>query len=121
MKGFTGNTKRETTIKVEIANRQPATIAYLRHLGPYGESISRFWQQTYVPWAIKSNLETDHARYGISHDDPSINAPELCRYDAGAEVASDFMATGGAFTATIAGGQYAVLGFKGTPTQPGET
>lgn len=85
---------------------------YVRR-GPYGEPISRFWQDTYVPWAVTNNL-VDCPRYGIDYDDPGITAPESCRYDACAEVAADFVATGGAFKTTIPGGRYAVLAFKGS-------
>jgi AraC family transcriptional regulator len=114
------NPNKESIMKITLVDRQPATIAYLRHLGPYGEPIARFWQDTYVPWAVMNKLGADHARYGISHDDPGITAPEQCRYDACAEVSPDFMATGGALKTTIAGGKYAVLPFKGTVKQAGE-
>lgn len=111
---------KENSMKVTIIDRQPATIAYFRHLGPYGETVARFWQETYVPWAIMNKLGPDHARYGISHDDPGVTAPEQCRYDACAEVSPDFVATGGALKTTIPGGKYAVLRFKGTVAEIGE-
>ena len=114
------NSNKENIMKVKLIDRQPVTVAYLRHLGPYGEPISRFWQETYVPWAIMNKLGGDHARYGISYDDPSITAPEQCRYDACAEVTPDFVATGGALKTTIPGGKYAVLNFKGTVEQVGK-
>lgn len=111
---------KESVMKVAVINREPATIAYHRHIGPYGEAIATFWQETYVPWAIASRLGADHARYGISYDDPSITPPEQCRYDACAEVTPDFVATGGAIKATVPGGKYAVLRFKGTVEEVGE-
>jgi AraC family transcriptional regulator len=107
-------------MQVTVIDRQPATVAYLRHLGPYGEPVARFWQEAYVPWAITNRLGPDHARYGISHDDPGITAPEHCRYDACAEVSPDFLATGGALKTVIPGGTYAVLPFKGTVEQVAE-
>lgn len=106
-------------MNVKLVDRQSVTIAYLRHLGPYGEAISRFWQDTYYPWAVTNNLLAQ-PRYGISHDDPSITAPEQCRYDACAEVPSDFVTSGNAFKTIIPGGEYAVLAFKGTDEQVGE-
>jgi AraC family transcriptional regulator len=106
-------------MKVTVTDRKPATIAYFRRLGPYGQGISDFWQETYVPWAVLNKLGADHARYGISHDDPGITAPDQCRYDACAEVSPDFVATGGAFKSTIPGGNYAILPFKGTVDQVG--
>jgi AraC family transcriptional regulator len=117
---FSRKQNKKTTMKVSIIDRQPATIAYLRHFGPYGESIARFWQEIYVPWAIMNKFDADHARYGISHDDPSITAPQKCRYDACAEVAADFVAICGALKSTIPGGKYAVLHFNGTVNQVGE-
>lgn len=105
-------------MKVKLIDRPPVTIAYLRHLGPYGEPIMRFWQDIYYPWAATHNL-FDQPRYGISHDDPSITAPEQCRYDACAEVAADFAGAGHAFKTTIAGGRYAVLRFKGSVAEVG--
>jgi AraC family transcriptional regulator len=111
---------QEISMNVTIIDRPPATIAYFRHLGPYGETIARFWQEAYVPWAIMNKLGPDHARYGISHDDPGVTAPAQCRYDACAEVSPDFVATGGALKTTIPGGKYAVLRFKGTVAEIGE-
>lgn len=111
---------KENIMKVTLIDRQPVTIAYLRHLGSYGESIARFWQESYVPWAVMNKLGKDHARYGIAHDDPSITALEQCRYDACAEVPPDFMVIGSALKTTIPGGKYAVLKFKGTVEQVGE-
>jgi AraC family transcriptional regulator len=107
---------QEADMNVKLVNRQPATVAYLRHLGPYGEPISLFWQNTFYPWALTNNM-LSQPRYGISHDDPSVTAPEKCRYDACAEVPSDFLALGGANKTTIPGGRYAVLPFKGNPEQ----
>lgn len=114
------NSIKESLMKVKLIDRQPATIAYFRRLGPYGESISEFWQNTYKPWAVMNKLGGDHARYGISYDDPSITAAHQCRYDACAEVAPDFVATGGALKSIIPGGRYAMLSFKGSAKNVGD-
>ncbi len=111
---FTLTTQPGTPMKVTLIDRAPATIAYLRHVGPYGPAVGRFWQETYVPWAVMNKLGFDHARYGISYDDPSVTAPEQCRYDACAEVAEDFVVNGGALKGVVPGGQYAVYQFKGS-------
>lgn len=100
-------------MNVRLIRREPVTVAYLRHLGPYGEAIARFWQETYYPWAVTNNL-LEQARYGISYDDSSITAAEQCRYDACVEVAPDFVASGGALKTTIPGGEYAALRYNGT-------
>ena len=109
----------ETIMNVKLIHRQPVTVAYLRHIGPYGEPLSVFWQNTYKPWAVMNKLR-EHARYGISHDDPNITAADQCRYDACAEVAPNFVVSGGALKTTIPGGRYAALSFKGTVKQVGK-
>lgn len=105
-------------MNVKLIDRLPVTVAYLRHLGPYGEAIARFWQDTYYPWAATNDL-LKTARYGISYDDPSITAAERCRYDACAEVAADFVVSG-AFKTTIPGGKYAALRYYGTGERIGD-
>ena len=55
----------------------------------------------------------NHARYGISLDDPSVTAPEHCRYDAGCEITTDFVVIDDAHKTLIPGGKYAALGFTG--------
>jgi AraC family transcriptional regulator len=117
---ISNNQNKENLMKISIIERQPVTIAYLRHHGPYGEPIARFWQEVYVPWAIMNRLGANHARFGISHDDPSITSPEQCRYDACAEVSNDFVVTGKAHKTTIPGGKYAALKFKGTVEKIGD-
>jgi AraC family transcriptional regulator len=103
----------EAAMKVEIVDRKPATIVYLRRVGPYGEAISAFWQQTVYPWMAASGL-LGQPRYGVSHDDPNVVAPGQCRYDAGCEAPPALTALGNAQKSTIPGGKYAALSFKGT-------
>src|SRR4029077_17934273 len=52
--------------------------------------------------------------YGSRHAAPSVTEPDLCRYDACAEVPPQFKPFGNVLTTTIPGGRYAVLHFKGT-------
>jgi len=102
----------ETPMQVEVIERKPTPIAYLRHVGPYGEPIGAFWQTQVYPWMVTNGL-LGQARYGISHDDPKVTAPEQCRYDAGCEIPANFAATGDAHRTVIPGGKYAALNFKG--------
>src|SRR3977135_650477 len=37
-------------MKVTIVDRQPTTVAYLRHVGPYGKQVSDFWITKVAPW-----------------------------------------------------------------------
>ena len=113
------NDPRNIRLNVRLMDRPATTVAYLRLVGPYGPAIPAFWQQTYVPWAVRHGL-MEVARYGISHDDPGITAPDQCRYDACAEVPPDFVPSGGALKATLPAGRYAVLPFFGTSEEVGQ-
>ncbi|MBM7060059.1 GNAT family N-acetyltransferase [Pseudomonas sp. UL073] len=108
----------ETAMNVRLIDRRPTELAYLRHLGAYGEPISRFWQEQVFAWMATNNL-LGRARYGISHDDPAITAAAQCRYDACVEVAADEVLTGDALRTTLPGGRYAVLAFSGEARQIG--
>ena len=101
---------------VEVIERTPRKVAYLRRTGPYGDGVADFWQNDVYPWMVAHGL-LGRARYGISHDDPSVTAPEQCRYDACAELPANFQATRDTLTATIPGGRYAVLRFAGRADQ----
>jgi AraC family transcriptional regulator len=102
----------QAAMDVKLIERQPTRIAYMRHLGPYGEPITRFWMEEVASW-----METDglmgRARYGISHDEPSVTDPALCRYDACIEVEAGYVPSGRALLTTLPGGRYAVMPFKG--------
>ena len=117
--GASHNPELEVSMNVKLVDRQPATVAYLRHFGPYGDPLSQFWQKTVYPWLATNGL-LGQPRYGISHDDPGVTAPAQCRYDAGAEVPAQFAPTGNAFKTIIPGGRYAVLRFKGAVAEIGE-
>jgi AraC family transcriptional regulator len=108
----------EASMKVEIIERKPTAIAYLRHVGPYGAALSGFWQTEVYPWMVSSGL-LGQPRYGISHDDPLITAPEQCRYDAGCEIPPNFIALSNAHKSLIPGGQYAALNFQGVVSEFG--
>jgi AraC family transcriptional regulator len=106
-------------MKVTIVERQPTTVAYLRHVGPYGKPISDFWMREVDPW-METNSLMGRPRYGISHDDPGVTPAEKLRYDAAVEVPPDFKGAGNHQKTVIPGGKYAVGRFKGTDREAGE-
>ena len=53
---------QEIIMKATLIDRQPATVACFRYIGPYGEAIARFWRETYVQWAVMNKPGADHAR-----------------------------------------------------------
>jgi AraC family transcriptional regulator len=105
--------KAQAPMRVEIIERKPTTIAYLRHTGPYGKPLGAFWQQTVYPWMVANGL-LQRERYGISHDDPNVVEAQRCRYDAGCEAPLVLTAPGNSHMITIPGGKYAALHFEGT-------
>jgi AraC family transcriptional regulator len=107
------------SMKVTIVDRQPTSVAYLRYIGPYGKPLSDFWMKTVAPW-METNGLYGQPRYGISHDDPGITAPEKLRYDAAVEVPKHFAGAGDHQMSVLPGGKYAVGKFKGTDAQVGD-
>ncbi|MEP7382687.1 MAG: AraC family transcriptional regulator [Gemmatimonadota bacterium] len=103
----------EVVMQVKLLDRAPVTVAYVRHVGPYGDPILEFWQHIYYPWAVSNDL-LSAPRYGISHDDPNITSALQCRYDACAEVTADRVVSGPALKTVIPGGRYASARFEGT-------
>jgi AraC family transcriptional regulator len=106
-------------MNVTIVDRQPTTVAYMRHVGPYGKPVSDFWITRVAPW-METNGLYGRTRYGISHDDPGITASEKLRYDAAVEVPKDFKGAGEHQMTVIPGGKYAVGRFKGDERQVGD-
>ncbi len=105
-------TRLEPAMQVTLATLPPTRIAYLRHIGPYGESIARFWQTEFLPWMFANDLRNRDC-YGIGHNDPHIGDPAHFRYDACVEVPESFVPNGKAGLATLPGGRYAQYRYRG--------
>jgi AraC family transcriptional regulator len=105
--------------QVTLADRPAVPIAYLRHVGPYGDAVGQFWQQQFHPWRAQHGLQNQPC-YGIGHDDPHITAPEQCRYDACTEYPADFVLPRHMLTTTLPAGRHAVMPFEGTPATIGD-
>ena len=111
-------TPKETAMKVTIIERPPVHVAYLRHIGPYGSAIGRFWMETVAPWMSTNNL-IGRERFGIALDDPTVTAPAKCRYDACVQSDAKEMLSGDPARKMIPGGKYAALAFEGTGAEIG--
>lgn len=109
----------ETPMNVQLIERPEVTVAYLRRTGAYGPAVGAFWMDTVAPWMAQHGL-MGRARYGISHDDPSITAPARCRYDACVEVDAALSVLKPALKTQIPGGRYAVMPYEGTSAQIGQ-
>lgn len=102
-----------SNMQVKIVTLPPARVAYMRHIGPYGASVGRFWGETFFPWRAANGLD-QAACYGIGHDDPGVTKAAQCRYDACVEVPESFVAKSPASIAVLPGGRYAVADYRGT-------
>jgi AraC family transcriptional regulator len=111
-----GTLSTGAAMKVKVIERNPVKVTYLRHVGGYGQPLSEFWQRTVYPW-MAANDQLGQPRYGISLDDPTITAPDKCRYDAAVEVRGKITVPRNSQTTTVPGGQYAVTAFRGTADQ----
>jgi AraC family transcriptional regulator len=105
--------------RVEVADRPAVPVAYLRHVGPYGDAVGLFWQKAFHPWRHQHGLQNQPC-YGVGHDDPLITDPAQCRYDACTEYPADFVPPRHMLTTTLPGGRHAVMPFEGTAHTIGE-
>jgi AraC family transcriptional regulator len=104
-------------MKIEITDRPPIKIAYLRYTGPFGEPLGKFWRNSVALWQASHEL-SDCPRYGVALDNPMNTPPEKCRYDCCVELPPGVTLTDASET-TIPGGRYAITRFKGTSAQIG--
>ena len=106
-------------MKVTLKDRKDVRVAYLRHTGPYGDGITRFWMETVAPW-METNDLFGRPRYGVALDDPHATRPAQCRYDACVEIAAQETLSGNSKEKILPGGKYAVLAYAGPTTRIGE-
>ncbi|VTU23733.1 Regulatory protein SoxS [Variovorax sp. SRS16] len=105
----------ETQMTIEIKTLPEVRVAYMRHVGPYGDSgIARTWQR-FAAWCGEHGLmQPRRPMFGISHDNPDVTPPGKCRYDACIEVDGDFKPEGEIGVQTLRGGRFACTRFTGT-------
>lgn len=101
----------EPAMEVRIVQLPPTRVAYLRHIGPYGPALGRFWRETFANWWAESGLPWA-PRYGVGLDAPELTPPERCRYDACIEIPESFVPPPPAGVATLPGGRYAMAQFR---------
>ncbi len=106
-------------MRIEIIERRPVRVAFMRYTGPFGEPLGRFWRRTVAPWLAEHDM-LDCPRYGVTLDNPMTTPPEKCRYDACVELPRG-LSLPGAEETTIEGGRYGITHFKGTGAEIGAT
>ncbi len=95
-----------------LVEMRPVEIAFLRHVGPYGEVDGDSWAR------IRARLRelgrwSDGLPVGIGHDAPDITPPEHLRFDAGWTIDEPLPAGCGLGQQTIPGGTYALTTYVG--------
>jgi len=110
-----GKDNGSNSARVEIRHLPECRTVYRRYMGRYGNpEITRMWGEL-IDWAHSNGLLMKDATFiGILHDDPSITAPENCRYDAGIVVDHNFQHSD-ALVGHFRGGKYLTYDFIGTP------
>jgi len=107
--------RRGRPMTVGVRTLPVQRVAYMRYVGPYGPGgIPELWAR-FRRWMQARDLGGDASvKLGLSYDDPSITAPEKCRYDACVVVPADFTADRWVNLMDVAGGRYAVGAFTGS-------
>ncbi|MCP4231074.1 MAG: GyrI-like domain-containing protein [bacterium] len=109
-------------ITVNIEELAPATVAYVRTVGAYGnpEVIGEAYGKV-IEWAKGNNVMGDSTQViGIGWDDPEATPLEECRYDACVTVPAGTSEDGDIGITDIPGGTYAVYTFTGKYDTIGE-
>lgn len=101
--------ERSQHMNVEVKDLPEFHVAYVRHLGPYGEEGSAAAWGRLMQWAGPRGFAMMGAKMiGICWDSPELTPPEKVRYDACIQVPLGTKTEGEIGTQTIAGGKYAV-------------
>jgi len=111
-----GRRRQTPPMSVRVAEMPTLRVAAMRYVGPYGaHGLPQHWRRMRA-WIAAHDLGPGpRVKVGVAYDDPSITAPERCRYDACVVVPGDFVPDRLVDIVDVPGGPYAVAGFVGTP------
>jgi AraC family transcriptional regulator len=110
--------RQNMTIKPEIKTIKDINVISARETGSYPEAAPKAWGRV-MKFAYGNRLMNKEVRsIGISHDDPSVTAPEQIRYDACVDIDADLKSpdlknNDNLEKKTIAAGKYAMFLHKG--------
>ena len=107
-------------MKVKIEHREPTRVAFMRHVGPYGE-VGATWDKLLMLLGKEGLLGGDSLLIGICHDDPEVTPQDKIRYDACVTVDENFAPAGDIGVQVIPGGEYAMTTHFGPYQKLGET
>jgi AraC family transcriptional regulator len=101
-------------MRVELKTLPTMRVAYMRHVGPYGDPrIGRMWER-FARWASHNGWRDGKRLFaGVSHDSADIAMPDKCRYDACVEVDSSFKPRHDVGSQEIRGGLHGCVRYVG--------
>jgi AraC family transcriptional regulator len=106
--------REEEFMSVEIRDLFAHHVAFMRYVGPYGAvGIPALWIRL-AKWMAAHRLGSPTSiTLAVAYDDPSITAPDKCRYDACVVVPPDFRPDRLVEVMDVQAGRYAVARFTG--------
>ncbi len=120
VRDFRTTGRGSNNMRVKIEYREPTRVAFMRHVGPYGE-VGATWDKFLPVLGKEGLLGGDSLFIGICHDDPEVTPPDKVRYDACVSVDESFQPSGDIGVQVIPGGEYAVTTHFGPYQKLGET
>ena len=108
--------REEESMSIEVRALPAHHVAFMRYVGPYGaHGIPALWGRLRTWMAAHGFASPTAVTLGVAHDDPSITAPDKCRYDACVVIPPDLGADRLVEVTDVAGGRYAIARFAGSP------
>jgi AraC family transcriptional regulator len=107
-------------MRVKIEYKAPIRVAFMRHVGPYGE-VGATWDKFLPVLGKEGLLDGDALIIGICHDDPEVTPQDKIRYDACVSVDELFVPEGDIGVQVIPGGEYAMTTHFGPYQKLGQT
>jgi AraC family transcriptional regulator len=106
----TFNTNHLTTKVMKVITRKikPMRVAYLRHVGPYQNTKST-WFDLMARLSADNQIHKRSVFIGIGHDNPSVTPAAELRYDACITVEKEYVPKPPVELQTIVGDDYAVV------------
>jgi AraC family transcriptional regulator len=95
-------------MNVAIKHIKPMRVAFMRHVGPYGE-VGNTWERLMMVLGKEGWLGGGCQCLGLCHDDPAVTPADKIRYDACVTVDRAFRAAGEIGVQVVPGGDYAVM------------
>jgi len=107
------------TMDIRIETVDPCTVAFVRHVGSYGDT-GRAWA-TLMRWGWSKMIFGRPTTFGMSHDDPDVTPADRLRYDACLVAKPGTKTKGEISLRELPGGAFAVTEHRGSFELIGET